>query len=196
MSATVFLARHGAHAEVGHVLSGRSDIGLSQEGVSQARGLAALCGSAGISAVQTSPRARARQTGEIVASALRIEPEIIDDLDEIDFGAWTGRSFADLAGDERWQCWNSRRSLACPPGGEPMHRAARRIIRHLDSLAETGRSHVLCVSHCDVIRGAIVSYAGVGFDRMFEFEIEPGSLSSLMVDGGNARLVSLNQVPR
>jgi ribonuclease H / adenosylcobalamin/alpha-ribazole phosphatase len=121
---------------------------------------------------------------------------VVDDLDEIDFGAWTGRSFAELAGDDGWQQWNSRRSTACPPGGEPMSVAANRIMRHLDSLARQRRSYVLCVSHCDIIRGAIASFTGAGFDRMLDFEIEPGSLSSLIVDERGTRLLSLNQVPQ
>jgi broad specificity phosphatase PhoE len=77
-----------------------------------------------------------------------------------------------------------------------MPQAARRILGHLDRLAASGRSHVLCVSHCDMIRGAIASYTGMGFDRMLEFDIAPGSLSSLVVDGRTARVVSVNRVPR
>jgi ribonuclease H / adenosylcobalamin/alpha-ribazole phosphatase len=48
MSAKIFLARHGTHAEVGHILSGRSDIRLSADGVRQAERLADLCLAAGV----------------------------------------------------------------------------------------------------------------------------------------------------
>lgn len=196
MSATIFLARHGTHDEVGRILSGRSGIGLSSAGLDQAARLAAHCASLGLTAIHSSPRPRARQTAEIVAKAFGLEPIVVDDLDEIDFGAWTGRPFAALDADRRWRRWNSRRALARPPGGETMAAATGRIVRHLDRLAAKGCSHVLCVSHCDIIRGAVAFYAGLGFDRMLEFEIEPGSLSSLFLDGRCARVLQLNEVPR
>lgn len=195
MSATIFLARHGTHDEVGRILSGRSDVPLSRVGAGQASRLAALCKQKGVRTIHTSPRPRTRQTAQIIGHALGIETEVVDDLDEIDFGAWAGRSFEALEGDALWRRWNSRRASACPPGGETMVAAARRISGHLDRLASAGRSHVLCVSHCDMIRGAVAAYTGLGFDRMLELEVAPGSLSSLLFDEQGARVLQLNEVP-
>ena len=47
------------------------------------------------------------------ALAVEIDAELI----EIDCGAWTGASFADLHDDPRWQRWNSERGAAAMPGG-------------------------------------------------------------------------------
>jgi len=194
MSANVFLARHGSHAELGHVLSGRSEIVLSEKGIGEARALALLCRSLGVGSVQSSPRTRATQTAGTVAELLGLGVELVDDLDEIDFGAWTGQSFVDLGDDDRWHRWNSHRSSVSPPGGESMVEATRRIQRHVEQLAAAGRTNVLCVTHCDLIRGAIASYTGAGIDQLLSFDVEPASLSSLAIEGGTVRVTSVNQV--
>ena len=195
MTATIYLARHGVHSEVGHVLSGRSDIGLSPSGVTQAKRLGALARTHGIEAVQSSPRLRTCQTARIIAEAIGVVPEIVDALDEIDFGSWTGQSFGALEADSEWRHWNEARDVAIPPNGESMAEAATRATRHIDSLAEAGRSHVLCVSHCDIIRGVVAHYLGLGLERLLRFDVDPGSLTTLSVGRWGGRLVKLNEVP-
>ena len=196
MSALIFLARHGSHAELGSVLSGRSEVELSRDGEAQARMLARCCARKGVTAVQSSPCRRTWRTASIVADMLGLpcHPEMA--LDEIDFGAWCGARFEDLNGDAEWHRWNEARHLAAPPGGESMIGAVARIVCHLDHLAAEGRSHVLCVSHCDMIRGATAHYLGLGLDKLLRFDVDPGSLTSLFLDGGQGRLLSLNEVPR
>ena len=196
MSAIIFLARHGAHAEVGRVLSGRSNIGLSQLGHEQAERLGTLCAARRVRTIHSSPRPRTLQTAEIVAARIGTDLAIVDALDEIDFGSWTGRSFADLDGDPSWMRWNSRRSGACPPGGETMAAAAARITGHIDAVAASGQSHVLCVSHGDLIRGTIAHCLGMDLDHLLRFDVDPASLSTLAVGRWGTRLTCLNEIPQ
>src|SRR5215218_4462404 len=126
MSVILFLARHAQHSEVGRVLSGRSGIALSGEGREQSRRLAGLCARRGIREIQSSPTPRACQTAELIADALALSVERIDALDEVDFGGWAGRSFAELDQDPLWALWNSERDRHTPPGGESMAIAVQR----------------------------------------------------------------------
>src|SRR5947209_20190589 len=97
MAAMVHLVRHCAHGDVGHVLSGRcAGASLTAEGRAEAAWLAARFLDERIAAIQSSPRLRARETAETIGAALGLSVEIVDALDEIDFGDWTGRSFAEL----------------------------------------------------------------------------------------------------
>ncbi len=50
--------------------------------------------------------------------------EKVEDLDEIDFGTFTGRSFADLDGDPDWRTWNEDRANA--PGARRRDHGGRR----------------------------------------------------------------------
>jgi broad specificity phosphatase PhoE len=194
LSATVFLARHASHDEVGRVLSGRSDIALNAAGRAEAARLADRLAGVSIAAIHSSPRRRARETANIVAEHHGLPVNNADALDEIDFGAWIGRSFADLDGDPAWARWNVARGSAATPGGEDMAAATVRAVRHIEDVA--GEQPVLCVSHCDIIRGVVAHYLGLDADRMLGFDVDPGSLTELALYGnGDGRVVMLNERP-
>ena len=189
----ILLARHGSHEEVGLRLSGRSDIPLSDQGRAEAARLADRLDSLRLAALHSSPRRRARETAAVVAERQGNAVELADALDEIDFGAWTGASFAALADDPNWQWWNRQRATAGTPGGEDMSAATARAVRHIDNIEKDGP--VLCVSHCDVIRGVVAHYLGLSADRLLPFDCDPGSLTTLAPAHDGARLVTLNERP-
>ncbi|MRX51902.1 histidine phosphatase family protein [Paracoccus sp. S-4012] len=185
--------RHGAHAEVGRVLGGRrSDIGLSDEGRAEVEVLARNLGGCGAVRVESSPRLRTRQTAEILGAALGLPVAVEDALDEIDFGNWSGRSFAELDRDPAWQRWNSARATAPTPGGETMAAAVARAAAHLDALGRAGET-VLCVSHCDIIRGLVAHWLGLSLDNILRFEVGTASICWLAPDGqGGGQVLTLN----
>ncbi|PVX29326.1 histidine phosphatase family protein [Sphingomonas pokkalii] len=198
MTAKVHLIRHGAHDELGRVLSGRSARSpLSPAGRTQAEWLAArFAREEPIAAIHCSPRERARATAEIIGGRIGLRVQVVDALDEVAFGAWTGRSFADLDHDPEWQVWNRERSAARAPEGETMAEATARAVGHIEGLARRGAGGtVLCVSHCDIIRGVVAQYIGLGLDRLLAFDVDPGSVSTLLIGNWGARLLTLNRGP-
>lgn len=192
MSATILLVRHGSHDELGRVLSGRSEIALNSVGKAQAERLAARLRHEAIAKIFTSPRRRARETASIVANGCAVTPVAVDALDEIDFGDWSGRSFADLEADEQWRLWNEDRGRARTLGGETMADATSRARRHVEACAEDGV--VLCVSHCDIIRGLVTHYRNLGADRLLSFDIAPASVTTLRVSDGVVEVVAVNEI--
>src|SRR4051812_18666536 len=98
----MYLVRHAAHDDLGIRLTGRRPgVALNDAGHRQASCLARYFQGRGIDAVQASPRKRTRQTGMAIARATSLEYTIAPELDEIDFGDWTGSSFAELECDAR-----------------------------------------------------------------------------------------------
>lgn len=188
----VLLARHGSHAELGRVLSGRSEIGLDNRGIGEARRLAERLADTPLAAVHTSPRRRASQTAKIVAEVHALAVDETAALDEIDFGAWIGRDFAALADDPSWTRWNEARGSAATPGGETMATATARAVGHIEAAASPDRP-TLFVSHCDVIRGVVAHYLGLDADRLLGFDIDPASLTTIALHAGGGRLVALNE---
>ena len=143
--------------------------------------------------MESSPQRRTRETATVIAAACGTAPEIVEALDELDFGQWTGRLIADLEGDPLWTRWNSARSQAQVPGGERMTDAVSRAVAHLDALGRQPWSGaVVCVSHADIIRGVVAHYLGLSLDRMLMFDVDPGSITSLAVGDWGGRLLSLN----
>lgn len=193
MSATILLARHGSHAEVGSILSGRSEIALNAPGRSEAARLARRLADVPLAAIHASPRRRAYETAAMVAADRDLAVERVDALDEIDFGAWTGMSFAGLQGDPHWQRWNAARGNGRAPGGEAMAEATVRAMVHITAIAADGP--VLCVTHCDIIRAVVAHVLGLHPDRLLSFDCDPASLTTLAFRDGAGRVVALNERP-
>ncbi len=197
MTATFLLVRHAAHEEIGRVLSGRAaGVALAEDGVAQARRLADRMKRESIAAVLTSPIQRAAETAAILGSALGLAPKPLEAFTEIDFGAWTGRSFDSLKDDPECRLWNEARSRARPPGGESIQEVQERAVSALESLrrAHAGLA-VVVVSHADVIRAALAHYLGLPLDNLLRLEISPASVSTLAVGDWGGKVVTVNEVP-
>jgi len=192
MTKQVLLVRHGTHAEVGKVLSGRSEIGLDARGRREADALGRALDGRPIATLHTSPRLRARETIAPIAARRALPVTVAPALDEIDFGGFAGRNFAALAGDADWQRWNAERATARCPGGETMAEASDRALAYLRELSADD-APALCVTHCDIIRGVVVRALGLGFDRMFAFDCDPASCTTLAISDREVRVVALNE---
>lgn len=190
MARSILLARHGHHQEVGRVLSGRSDISLDEQGRAEALALARLVASRGVARIVTSPRARTRETAAVVATVLGLPVAVDATLDEVDFGDLTGRAFAALDGDPDWERWNAERATARCPRGETMGEA---VARAVGFVAGCGEGVTLCVSHCDIIRGVVAHYLGLPLERIFSLGCDPGSVTTLSLQGEGAMVVALNE---
>jgi ribonuclease H / adenosylcobalamin/alpha-ribazole phosphatase len=195
MTLTLLLIRHAAHVELGRTLSGRRrDVALSRDGLLQAEIVADLLAVEPIAAVYSSPRERAWYTARELADRLELKVRAADGLDEIDFGDWTGMAFDALEGDPAWDEWNSTRGTARPPGGESMDEAIARAVAEVDRIrAEHRAETVAAVSHCDLIRGLIAHYLGLPLDNLLRFDIDPASVSRLVLGDWGARVMSVNE---
>jgi broad specificity phosphatase PhoE len=195
MTATILLIRHAAHVELGRVLSGRRrDVALSREGLEQAEIVADLLGTAPMAAVYSSPRERAWYTARDIAEPHGLTVQIHDALDEVDFGTWTGMSFADLEQELAWHEWNKARGSARCPGGESMTEAMRRALGALEAIAERHPGEtVAAVTHCDIIRAVIAHALGLPLDNLLRFDVDPASVSRLVLGEWGARVASINE---
>jgi broad specificity phosphatase PhoE len=195
--ATKFLLiRHAAHDGIDTYLPGRlPGILLGRAGQSQAVQLARRMMRENLAAVHSSPRERALQTADIVAHASGVEPQVYPEIDEIDFGDWSGKAFNELDGDSAWNYWNSERDKASTPAGESMHDVQRRIVGHIwKACREYHGQTVAIVSHADPIKAALADILGISIAALQRFQIAPASISSIMVGDWGAQVLSMNEV--
>jgi broad specificity phosphatase PhoE len=146
-------------------------------------------------AVKSSPRRRTLETARAIAEASGVgRVETSAALDEVDFGAWSGQSFADLGKDPQWQRWNSERSLVRPPGGETIRQVQQRIVGFMAELAQlyAGAALVL-VSHAELIRVAVLHVLGMPLDHWSRIAIDPASLTAIVTGDWGAQLLTLNE---
>ncbi|KGM30811.1 histidine phosphatase family protein [Inquilinus limosus] len=192
---TFLLLRHAAHDNIGGFLAGRmSGVVLGEAGRAQADRLARRLRLERIDAVVASPRERAQQTAQAVAAACGLSMETAEELDEIDFGRWSGQGFEALQQDPLWQRWNAMRSLIRTPGGETMLDVQRRVLGLMERLAgQHGDRCIAVVSHADVIKAAVLHHLGLATDAWPRFDIAPASITRLAVGDWGSHLLGLNE---
>jgi probable phosphoglycerate mutase len=157
-------------------------------------GCAARLAARQVSALQASPTQRAMESAAILGDRLGLDVEPVSAMDEIDIGEWTGRAFADLRSEPRWQAWNSRRGSTRPPGGEGMAELQRRVLAHLEGLRSRWQDGcIVIVSHAEPIRAALLHYLGRPLDDFLSVEVGTASVSVLRLDDDVPRVVAINQ---
>ena len=74
---------------------------------------------------------------------------------------------------------------------------AEAVARAAQAIAAIAAAHdgetIAVVSHCDIIRGLIAHYLGLSLDNMLRFDVEPASVSRLVVGSWGARVKSVNE---
>ncbi len=195
MTTTFFFVRHAAHDRVGTTLCGRMQgVSLGSLGRSQADRVSTRLANESISVVLTSPLDRARETAEPIAAKIGCRVEICEAINEIEFGEWSGQSFDTLAGDPRWNTWNQSRSTSRPPGGETMLEVQTRVVSALEQLRRKHPGQSLAmVSHSDVIKAALLYYLAMPIDAYSRFDIDPASISTVVVSDWGPKVIRLNE---
>jgi broad specificity phosphatase PhoE len=189
MAKIIHLIRHGHHPLLGRCLCGRMPgVSLDVLGCLQMARCAELLQPLP-DVIQSSPQLRARQSAGILGYGLSLPVQIAAEIDEIDYGEWTGLPFAQLQNDPRWSKWNAQRSRSCPPAGETMGALQRRIVVHLERLHDAdGAQTIALVSHAETIRAALLHYKGIPLDDFLSIEVDPASISTVTLDGSRIQI--------
>ncbi len=166
---TIHLVRHGDTTQAAEgIFCGDLDPPLTEHGRSQADLVARAVASYGASALYCSPKLRARQTAEPIASVCRLEPVIEPGLREIAYGTWEGRTEADIRQSDAsaFMEWRADPALASPPGGETAFQIAGRALPVIARIRKDHRSgHVLIVSHKATVRVIVCALLGIPLGR-------------------------------
>lgn len=191
----LLLVRHAKHELLGHVLCGRMPgVSLGVTGRQQASRLGVRLQREGLTALYTSPLARARETAAVIGTQCGFAPIVTAAFDEIDFGRWTSATFERLNPDPDWQRWNAERGTARPPDGESMTEVQARAV---DGVRQIEARHpdagAAVVSHADVIKAILAWCLRLPLDAHAQFEIAPGSVSAMALWGTGAKVLWMNE---
>jgi len=196
VTATIHLLRHAAHDRVSRVLCGRMEgVALGEAGRAQAGRLAARMARLRLDALYTSPMQRCWETAEAIGRATGLAPQAEEAFNEIDFGAWTGLSFAALEPDPRWRFWNTERDRAEAPGGEAMRAAQARAVAGIAALLPRHEGQaVAVVSHADILKAILLHYLAAPLQSYGGLEISPASLTTLVIWPGGGTIQTMNDM--
>jgi probable phosphoglycerate mutase len=190
---TLLLARHGeTDWNRDGRWQGQADPPLNETGRAQAHELAAALRDDGIAAVYASDLRRARETAEIVAGVLGLPVDLDPRLREVDIGAWSGYTTAEV---EQQFPDSSRRWRASDPahafeGGETYAAMGERVV---EAVHEIVRQHdgerVLIVGHGGPIRSLLAHCAGISYEeqRRLRTHLDNCGVSRFVVEDGVLR---------
>ncbi|GGO74713.1 bifunctional RNase H/acid phosphatase [Nocardioides deserti] len=184
---TLVLVRHGvtAHTKEKRFSGGLASAnpGLSEEGRAQVRSTAEWLAPLAerVDAVVASPVRRTRESAEILAEVLGRPLLEEPGFAEMEFGAWDGLTFGEVA--ERDQAgldaWLG--SLDVPAGGgESFRTVEERVLAGLERvLAEHEGRTVVVVSHVTPIKTLVAHAVDAPLDAVFRMELTPASVTVL-----------------
>ncbi|MEA2381064.1 MAG: 2,3-bisphosphoglycerate-dependent phosphoglycerate mutase [Solirubrobacteraceae bacterium] len=160
----IHLARHGqtAYNAEGR-FQGHLPVPLDDTGRAQARELADVVADVEVKTLVCSPLARARETADIVAERIGLQPEEDARFAETDTGDWTGRSFAEIEAEdpEGFRRFQVSDPTFRYPGGESFAEQSERVQAGLRDLrARPDALPALVVCHRGVIRLALAAATG------------------------------------
>jgi broad specificity phosphatase PhoE len=158
-------------------------------GLDEARALAARLGR--FDAAWSGPAMRARDTAEALGLQARLAPE----LDECDFGAWRGRTLAELDDEDpiAVAAWIED-PAAAPHGGESLLALLDRVRGWLDARAHDG-GRVIAVTHAGPIRAALVCALEAPAHAFWRLDVAPLSRTVLHAHDGRWTVRGVNLPP-
>ncbi|WP_454254870.1 alpha-ribazole phosphatase family protein [Pseudomonas sp. Marseille-Q8238] len=182
MSLRLDLLRHG-ETERGGGFRGSLDDALTDTGWAQMR--QAVSGLAGWDALVSSPLQRCARFADELALTRGLPLQLEPGLQELHFGAWEGRSAAELMVDSERELglfWNDPYTFT-PPEGEPLVRFEARVLAALARLqAQHAGKHLLLVTHGGVMRLLLARARGLPREHLLQVEVAHGALFSVLVD--------------
>lgn len=190
----LLLVRHGHTDVAGRRLTGwQPGVHLNARGREEADRLVGRLEGVPIDAIVTSPLERARETAAPLARARRLRPVVDRRLIEVDYGAWTGRSIAQLRRTRLWRQVIRAPSTFRFPDGESLLQVQTRVVDAATALAAREPSGtVVAFSHADPIRLLLAHLAGMHADHLQRLVIDTGSVTAIALGRDAPRIVKVN----
>ena len=190
---TFLLIRHGAHLLGGDRLAGNAPVQLSPLGHEQVAAMVDRVARVNVDAIYSSPIERTRQTAAALTERLSLQVTYREELTEVGFGEWTGKTYEALGAYKQWEQWNTFRSGSGAPGGERMIDVQRRIVGEMLRLWNVHPDQtVALVSHGDVIKAAAAYFLGVPLDLFLRIEISLASVTVIRLGHGGPWVLCVN----
>lgn len=182
----LYLIRHGEVEERYHKVFGgsRIDMGLSSLGLKHGEVVAKWLAETPLDAIYASPMLRVQQTLAPLAKQRDMQPIIIQDLREVDFGDWTGHLWEGVQehfGVSAFDWLEIIETKGIPNGESAAELEARVRPALLKILQENPHRRVAVFCHGGIIRVILAMMLSQPLRNMAHFNIEYGSISVVEV---------------
>ncbi len=195
MMKEILLLRHGeTDWNIQRRFQGGTDIPLNSNGERQAVILRETISAWNPDAVWVSPLQRAVKTAELLITGKKDRIRVVDDLREITFGNWEGKSIDVLrTTDPLFNEWQEEPFLKAIPNSEPTEEVFSRVRRVLKVVTECDAKRILIVSHGGSLRVLLAAALGIPLKATWKnFLLSNCSLSGLTYSRGKFVLCFYN----
>jgi probable phosphoglycerate mutase len=194
----ILLIRHAVNdfVKTGKLAGWTPEVHLNEEGKAQAEALGKRLADAPIKYLYASPLERTMETAQAICQhhpGLQIK--INQEVGEVRYGDWEGKSIASLQGRKMWHVVQEYPSRAYFPNGETMRGVQIRAVNAVEDIAAAHpREMVVIVSHADLIKMILAHFLGMHLDNFQRIVVSPASINTLMLGYGRPYVGSMNDI--
>ncbi len=180
----LILVRHGETVQnVAGIAQGWNDSALSERGERQVARLAERIAAHPVDRLYSSPLGRAMATARVISAATGRDVTPVDELREMSYGSWEGRSFLEVRREDAagYGRWIEDPDAACP-GGESHADVRRRLEIAIGKLEPTAK-RVVVVTHGTAIRIAVTALLQLPLPMTRQFAQDNAALNIFLWRG-------------
>lgn len=194
----ILLTRHGHVEGIDPVrFRGRAPLELTARGQREAAAIAErIAGTWQPAKIYTSPMGRCVATGAAIAKACGIAAQVCGDLNDMDYGSWQFKTFAEAQNDDPslFAAWFAAPQLVRFPNGESLQDLAARSANALRFVLSRHRDDtIVLVGHDSVNRALLMQCLDLPLSAYQRLAQAPCCLNEIDLDGGKIWVVRLNE---
>jgi phosphoserine phosphatase len=198
MMVRIILTRHGHVDGIKPArFRGRTDVPLTALGVAQANATARwIAAISRPTTIYTSPMSRCVATGAAIARACGAPSQVLDQLNDLDYGAWQWKTHDEIrtAFAEQYQTWHTAPQMFRFPRGESLPDL---VTRAGDALRHVLQWHqdqtVVLVSHDSFNRALLTQVLDQPLSAYSRIVVEPCGITEIEFVGHIARVLRVNE---
>ncbi len=189
----LFLIRHGETVGPKGVLYSQQDVPLSPRGLWQSKKLVSALEEVPLAAVFASDLTRAATPARWLAERKGIPLFLRPELREINFGAWTGKTFAELLKLPDFRQRLAEPAAIAPPGGETLFELQQRALKAIEEIRARFPEKIVAVfTHGGLIRALLLHVLGASLNNFFKLQQDHAAVNLIdfYPEGPVVRLVN------
>lgn len=166
-------------------IKGTLDVPLNDSGERQVRETVVSLHAEHIDAIYTGPCKAARQTAEQLARHAQTKVKVDDRLHNLDLGLWSGRRIEDLRHSQPrvYRQWQEHPETVCPPGGETLEEAQRRLKKSIVRVIRKHRQGTVAIVLMEPAAALVRSWLlATNVGDLWKAECECGKWDSIEVE--------------
>jgi phosphoserine phosphatase len=194
----IILVRHGHVEGIDPPrFRGRTELPLTELGMRQARETARrIGGSWRPAAVYTSPMGCCVATGQAIAEEVGVERQSLDDLNDLHYGAWQGRTFDEIQAEapSLFAVWRTAPHMLRFPDGDSLQDLVARAADALRFVLDRHpRQVVVTVGHDSVNRALLLQLLDQPLSAYWRLAQDPCAISEVDITDARPHVRRVNE---